>query len=49
MQNGTYILELEKSGFNFDTLEVTLNGQVLAPITIKANNGATLPQGSVQT
>jgi hypothetical protein len=43
MQNGTYILELEKSGFNFDTLEVSLNGQVLAPLTIKAN-GATTTQ-----
>lgn len=37
MQNGTYILELEKNGFNFDTLEVTLSGQVLAPLTIKAS------------
>ncbi len=38
MQDGTYILELEKNGFNFDTLEVTLSGQVLAPLTIKANS-----------
>lgn len=37
MQNGTYILELEKNGFNFDTLEVTLNGQVLTPLAIRAN------------
>lgn len=43
MQNGTYILELEKNGFNFDTLEVTLNGQVLAPLAIKAN-AASEPQ-----
>lgn len=36
MQDGTYLLELEKNGFNFDSLEVTLSGQVLAPLTIKA-------------
>lgn len=48
MQNGTYILELEKNGFNFDTLEVTLSGQILAPLTIKANETVVASQPVIQ-
>ena len=37
MENGTYYVEMEKSGYNFSVLEVTLSGQVLAPLEIPAS------------
>ncbi len=36
LPNGTYILELEKPGFDFDIIEVEVNGGILPPIEIKA-------------
>lgn len=36
MENGTYYVELEKAGYKFNVLEVTLTGQVLAPLEIPA-------------
>lgn len=36
LPNGTYTLELEKEGFNFDVLQVELSGQVLPPLLITA-------------
>ncbi len=36
LPNSTYKVELEKEGVNFDMLEVELNGQVMAPLLIKA-------------
>ncbi len=40
LENGMYYLEMEKAGLAFDTLEVTLSGQVLSPIEIKAKGAA---------
>lgn len=34
LENGTYYLEFEKEGYNFDILELTLSGQVMQPIEI---------------
>lgn len=36
LPNGTYYVELEKQGYHFNTLEITLSGQVLAPLEIPA-------------
>ncbi|MBI3109594.1 PrgI family protein [Candidatus Daviesbacteria bacterium] len=36
LPNGTYTLELEKEGYNFDVLQVELGGQVLPPLIITA-------------
>lgn len=36
LPNGTYYVELEKQGYHFNTLEVTLSGQVLSPLEIPA-------------
>lgn len=36
LPNGTYTLELEKEGFNFDVLQIELSGQVLPPLMITA-------------
>lgn len=36
LENGIYRLELEKVGFQFDIIEVELNGGILPPIEIKA-------------
>lgn len=36
MENGTYYVELEKPHYSFKVLEVTLSGQVLAPLEIPA-------------
>lgn len=38
--NGTYYLEMEKQGFGFDVLEVTLSGEVLKPLEITARTMA---------
>lgn len=34
--NGTYRLTLEKEGYDFDIIEVNVNGEILPPIEIKA-------------
>lgn len=34
--NGTYYLELEKEGFEFETWEVMLKGEILPPVEIRA-------------
>ncbi|KKU91137.1 MAG: hypothetical protein UY21_C0012G0014 [Microgenomates group bacterium GW2011_GWA1_48_10] len=34
--NGKYYLELEKAGYDFDNWEVTLSGQVLEPLEVRA-------------
>ncbi len=36
LPNGVYTLELEKPGFDFDIIEVEVNGGILPPIEIKA-------------
>lgn len=36
LPNGTYTLELEKKDFDFDIIEVDVNGGILPPIEIKA-------------
>jgi hypothetical protein len=36
LPNGTYTLELEKEGYNFDIIEVEVNGEIMRPIEIKA-------------
>lgn len=36
LPNGTYTLELEKDGYNFDVLQIELDGQVLPPLMITA-------------
>lgn len=36
LPNGTYKVEQEKDGFNFDLLQIDLSGQVLTPIMITA-------------
>lgn len=35
LENGTYFLEFERTGYNFDILETTLTGQVLQPLEIR--------------
>jgi hypothetical protein len=34
--NGTYTLELEKEGYDFDIIEVDVNGTIMQPIEIKS-------------
>jgi PrgI family protein len=36
LPNGPYTIELEKDGFQFDIVAVNLNGEIFAPIEIKA-------------
>lgn len=36
LPNGIYTLDLNKDGYRFDTIKVTLNGQIFQPIEIKA-------------
>ena len=36
LPNGTYTLELEKEGYDFDVLQIELSGQVLPPLMITA-------------
>jgi hypothetical protein len=36
LENGKYFLEMEKANYTFDTLEITLSGQVLSPLPVKA-------------
>lgn len=36
LPNGTYTLELEKEGYDFDIIEVDVDGSILAPIEIRA-------------
>jgi len=36
LPNGTYTLELEKDGLNFDVLQIELGGEVLPPLVITA-------------
>lgn len=43
LENGTYYLELEKAGLSFDTWEVTLKGEILKPIEIKAKAAISEP------
>lgn len=38
LPNGTYTLELEKEGFNFDVLQVELDGHTLPPLMITVKN-----------
>ncbi|MDO8515261.1 MAG: PrgI family protein [bacterium] len=36
LESGTYYIELEKDGYQFDTVEIKLVGESLSPISIKA-------------
>lgn len=36
LENGKYYIELEKEGYEFDLVEINLDGSVLSPIEIKA-------------
>lgn len=45
LENGTYYLEIERPGYAFDVLEVTLTGQVLTPIEIPARKITVAPSG----
>jgi hypothetical protein len=36
LPNGTYHIELEKEGYNFDIVQVELKGEIMAPIEIRA-------------
>lgn len=38
LPNGTYTLELEKEGFNFDVLQIELDGHTLPPLMILAKS-----------
>jgi len=40
LPNGTYLMEVEKEGYEFDYIEVKLNGEILAPIEIRSRGGA---------
>lgn len=40
LENGTYLLEMEKPDYVFDTFKITLTGQVLAPLEIKAKSNS---------
>lgn len=42
LPNGTYTLELEKEGYNFDVLQIELGGEVLPPLMITAKNSSNL-------
>jgi len=39
LPNGTYELETEKPGFNFNLVKLNLNGQIIKPIELKAQSG----------
>jgi len=39
LPNGTYELETEKSGYNFNLVKLNLNGQIIKPIELKAKSG----------
>ena len=36
LPNGTYTLELEKEGYDFDIIQVEIRGEVMKPIEIRA-------------
>ena len=36
LPNGVYVLELEREGYNFDMIEIKLEGNVLLPIEVRA-------------
>lgn len=38
LENGIYYLELERQGYTFDTLELTVDGKIIAPLEIHAKN-----------
>ncbi|OGY22466.1 MAG: hypothetical protein A2113_01670 [Candidatus Woykebacteria bacterium GWA1_44_8] len=38
LPNGIYMLELEAEGHNFDIVQIELEGEVLAPLEIRAND-----------
>jgi hypothetical protein len=38
LPNGTYVMELEAEGHNFDAVQVELEGKVLPPIEIRASD-----------
>lgn len=38
LPNGVYTLELEKDNFNFDVLQIELNGEILPPLMITSKN-----------
>ncbi len=38
LPSGVYTLELEKDNFNFDVLQIELNGEILPPLMITAKN-----------
>ncbi|MDO8498591.1 MAG: PrgI family protein [bacterium] len=40
LPSGTYTITLEKEGLEFDTLQLTLNGEALLPVMIRAKKGA---------
>ncbi len=40
LQNGNYIMRVEKDGFNFDQQQLNLNNQILKPIEVRARMGA---------
>lgn len=39
LENGTYILEFERPGYTFDTLEITLDGKKIPPLQVLARAG----------
>lgn len=39
LPNGTYLMEVEKEGYEFDYIEIKLTGEILAPIEIRSRNG----------
>lgn len=39
LPNGTYIMEIEKEGYEFDYIEIQLEGEILPPIEIRSRNG----------
>lgn len=49
LPSGTYTITLEKEGFEFDALQVTLEGNVMQPLTIKAKGEFGSPKGGVSS
>lgn len=39
LPNGTYLMEVEKDGYEFDYIEIKLTGELLAPIEIRSRGG----------
>lgn len=39
LPSGTYTITLEKDGFEFDTLQITLSGEAIMPLMIQAKRG----------